>query len=84
MLFFPPQQTVTMSTDAEMEEYGHAAVYLRKSERERMEAQSRPFDSKNMCFVSDKAELYLKGLVVARHDGGKCDVKMEIGEEVSL
>ncbi|CAB1344180.1 unnamed protein product [Coregonus sp. 'balchen'] len=62
-----------MSTDAEMEIYGKAAIYLRKSEKERMEAQAMPFDSKNSCYVTDKAELYLKGLVTARADG-KCTV----------
>merc|ERR1712168_102937 len=60
---------------------GGQRVNRRKSEKERMEAQSRPFDSKNACFVSDKVELYLKALVVKR-DAGKVDVKMEIGEEI--
>ncbi|XP_064814467.1 myosin-4-like, partial [Oncorhynchus masou masou] len=62
-----------MSTDAEMQAYGKAAIYLRKSEKERMEAQATPFDSKNACYVTDKVELYLKGLVTARADG-KCTV----------
>uniref|UniRef100_A0A4W5MG69 Myosin motor domain-containing protein n=1 Tax=Hucho hucho TaxID=62062 RepID=A0A4W5MG69_9TELE len=62
-----------MSTDAEMQIYGKAALYLRKPERERMEAQAMPFDSKNACYVTDKVELYLKGLVTARADG-KCTV----------
>ncbi|CAB1344182.1 unnamed protein product [Coregonus sp. 'balchen'] len=62
-----------MSTDAEMQIYGKAAIYLRKPERERIEAQTAPFDSKNSCYVADKAELYLKGLVTARADG-KCTV----------
>ena len=65
-----------MSTDAEMEEYGHAAVYLRKSEKERMEAQARPFDSKAQCFVADKVELYLKGKITKR-DGDKISVTLE-------
>nr|XP_029512657.1 myosin-4-like [Oncorhynchus nerka] len=62
-----------MSTDAEMQIYGKAAIYLRKSEKERMEAQAAPFDSKNSCYVADKVELYLKGLITARADG-KCTV----------
>uniref|UniRef100_A0AAZ3QPH1 Myosin motor domain-containing protein n=1 Tax=Oncorhynchus tshawytscha TaxID=74940 RepID=A0AAZ3QPH1_ONCTS len=62
-----------MSTDAEMQIYGKAAIYLRKPEKERMEAQAAPFDSKNACYVSDTKELYLKGLVTARADG-KCTV----------
>ncbi|KAJ8001432.1 hypothetical protein DPEC_G00169440 [Dallia pectoralis] len=65
--------TVTMSTDAEMQIYGKAAIYLRKSEKERMEAQAMPFDSKNACYVTDKVELYLKGLVTGRANG-KCTV----------
>uniref|UniRef100_A0A8C7S210 Myosin-7B n=1 Tax=Oncorhynchus mykiss TaxID=8022 RepID=A0A8C7S210_ONCMY len=56
-----------------MKIYGKAAIYLRKSEKERMEAQAAPFDSKNACYVADKAELYLKGLVTARAEG-KCTV----------
>uniref|UniRef100_A0AAY5L7W6 Myosin motor domain-containing protein n=1 Tax=Esox lucius TaxID=8010 RepID=A0AAY5L7W6_ESOLU len=52
-----------------MEQYGKAAIYLRKPERERIEAQAAPFDSKNSCFVTDPKELYLKGLVTARKDG---------------
>ncbi|CDQ82531.1 unnamed protein product [Oncorhynchus mykiss] len=56
-----------------MQIYGKAALYLRKPERERMEAQAAPFDSKNACYVTDVKELYLKGLVTARADG-KCTV----------
>uniref|UniRef100_A0A6Q2Z9U0 Myosin motor domain-containing protein n=1 Tax=Esox lucius TaxID=8010 RepID=A0A6Q2Z9U0_ESOLU len=52
-----------------MEQYGKAAIYLRKSEKERMEAQSTPFDSKNSCYVADVKELYLKGLITARKEG---------------
>ncbi|KAJ8001429.1 hypothetical protein DPEC_G00169410 [Dallia pectoralis] len=62
-----------MSTDAEMQIYGKAAIYLRKPERERIEAQTAPFDSKNACYVPDKVELYLKGLVTGRANG-KCTV----------
>uniref|UniRef100_A0A8C9XSH4 Myosin motor domain-containing protein n=1 Tax=Sander lucioperca TaxID=283035 RepID=A0A8C9XSH4_SANLU len=42
-----------MSTDAEMAIYGKAAIYLRKPERERIEAQSAPFDAKSACYVAD-------------------------------
>uniref|UniRef100_A0A8C7KQB8 Myosin motor domain-containing protein n=1 Tax=Oncorhynchus kisutch TaxID=8019 RepID=A0A8C7KQB8_ONCKI len=62
-----------MSTDAEMQIYGKAAIYLRKPEKERMEAQTAPFDSKNACYVADTKQLYLKGLVTARAEG-KCTV----------
>ena len=72
-----------MSTDAEMAQYGKAAIYLRKPEKERLEAQAAPFDAKNACYVTDVKELYLKGLVIKR-DGGKCDVKILSTEEVRL
>ncbi|KAL1005216.1 hypothetical protein UPYG_G00056180 [Umbra pygmaea] len=69
-----------MSTDAEMEQYGKAAIYLRKPEKERIEAQTAPFDSKNSCFVPDDKELYLKGLVTDRKDGkATVTVKMPNG-----
>ncbi|CAB1317936.1 unnamed protein product [Coregonus sp. 'balchen'] len=64
-----------MSTDAEMQIYGKAAMYLRKPERERIEAQAAPFDSKNACYVTDVKELYLKGLIIGRTEG-KCTVKV--------
>uniref|UniRef100_A0A8C8JRZ2 Myosin-7B n=1 Tax=Oncorhynchus tshawytscha TaxID=74940 RepID=A0A8C8JRZ2_ONCTS len=69
-----------MSTDAEMQIYGKAAIYLRKPEKERMEAQAAPFDSKNACYVSDVKELYLKGLVTDRADG-KCTVTVTNPDE---
>uniref|UniRef100_A0AAQ5YG29 Myosin motor domain-containing protein n=1 Tax=Amphiprion ocellaris TaxID=80972 RepID=A0AAQ5YG29_AMPOC len=64
-----------MSTDAEMAIYGKAAVYLRKPEKERIEAQSKPFDAKSACYVADTKELYLKGTIVKK-DGGKVTVKV--------
>lgn len=58
-----------MSTDGEMAIFGSAAQYLRKSEKERIEAQSRPFDSKIACFVSDEKELYVKAEIQDKADG---------------
>uniref|UniRef100_A0A8C2Z7V5 Myosin motor domain-containing protein n=1 Tax=Cyclopterus lumpus TaxID=8103 RepID=A0A8C2Z7V5_CYCLU len=46
-----------MSTDAEMQCFGPAALYLRKSERERIEAQNCPFDAKTAYFVTEPAEI---------------------------
>uniref|UniRef100_A0A8P4KGB0 Myosin heavy chain, fast skeletal muscle n=1 Tax=Dicentrarchus labrax TaxID=13489 RepID=A0A8P4KGB0_DICLA len=69
-----------MSTDAEMAAYGKAAIYLRKPERERIEAQSKPFDAKAACYVADVKELYLKGVIVKK-DGGKVTVKVLDTEE---
>ncbi len=62
-----------MSTDAEMALYGKASIYLRKPEKERIEAQSKPFDAKTACYVADPKELYVKGTIKSR-DGGKVTV----------
>ena len=72
-----------MSTDAEMALYGKAAIYLRKPERERIEAQSAPFDAKSACYVSDVKELYLKATLIKK-DGGKATVKILGTEEVRI
>uniref|UniRef100_UPI0037E91C34 myosin-4-like n=1 Tax=Semicossyphus pulcher TaxID=241346 RepID=UPI0037E91C34 len=64
-----------MSLDGEMAIFGPAAQFLRKSERERTEAQSRPFDSKTACFISDDKELYVKAEIQER-EGGKVTAKM--------
>ncbi|MGH0156839.1 UNVERIFIED_CONTAM: hypothetical protein FKN15_032069 [Acipenser sinensis] len=68
-----------MSTDAEMEIYGAAAIYLRKPERERIEAQSKPFDAKTACYVADAKEMYLKGVIQSK-EGGKVTVKTLEGQ----
>uniref|UniRef100_A0A665UT01 Myosin motor domain-containing protein n=1 Tax=Echeneis naucrates TaxID=173247 RepID=A0A665UT01_ECHNA len=70
-----------MSTDAEMAVYGKAAIYLRKPEKERIEAQSKPFDAKTACYVADTKELYLKGTIVKK-EGGKVTVKVLDTQEV--
>ncbi|KAG7279894.1 hypothetical protein CRUP_016221 [Coryphaenoides rupestris] len=64
-----------MSMDGEMSIYGKAAVYLRKPERERIEAQSKPFDAKTAAYVTDPKELYLK-CVITKKDGAKLTVKL--------
>ncbi|XP_041854267.1 myosin-4-like [Melanotaenia boesemani] len=63
-----------MSADGEMAVFGQAAQFLRKSERERVEAQNRPFDGKTACFVSDDKELYVKAEIQDRV-GDKVTVK---------
>ena len=70
-----------MSTDAEMEQYGKAAIYLRKPEKERMEAQSAPFDAKSAAYVADAKELYLKCKILKK-DGGKVTVEILDGQPV--
>uniref|UniRef100_A0A3Q2PPI2 Myosin heavy chain, fast skeletal muscle n=1 Tax=Fundulus heteroclitus TaxID=8078 RepID=A0A3Q2PPI2_FUNHE len=72
-----------MSTDAEMEQYGPAAIYLRKPERERIEAQNTPFDAKTAFFVVDADEMYLKGKLIKR-EGGKATVETDTGKTVTV
>lgn len=62
--------------DAQMAEFGAAASYLRKSDRERLEAQTRPFDMKKECFVPDPDEEYVKASVISR-EGDKVTVVTE-------
>ncbi|PIO33952.1 hypothetical protein AB205_0063410 [Aquarana catesbeiana] len=69
--------------DSEMAVFGPAAPFLRKSEKERLEAQNKPFDAKNSVFVHDDKELYVKGLVTAR-EGGKVTVKTDDGKTVTV
>lgn len=66
-----------MSTDVEMEQYGPAAIYLQKPEKERIEAQNTPFDAKTAFFVTD--ELYVKCKLIKR-EGGKATVETEGGK----
>ncbi|KAF7657360.1 hypothetical protein LDENG_00028600, partial [Lucifuga dentata] len=72
-----------MSTDAEMAQYGPAAIYLRKPEKERIEAQNRPFDAKSACFVPDAKDLYIKGIIQSK-EGDQVTVKTEAGETVTV
>uniref|UniRef100_A0A3Q2Y1M6 Myosin heavy chain, fast skeletal muscle n=1 Tax=Hippocampus comes TaxID=109280 RepID=A0A3Q2Y1M6_HIPCM len=72
-----------MSTDAEMEQYGAAAIYLRKPEKERIEAQAAPFDAKTAYFVVDPAEMYLKGKLTKK-EGGKATVEIDGGKTVTV
>uniref|UniRef100_H3DR28 Myosin, heavy chain b n=1 Tax=Tetraodon nigroviridis TaxID=99883 RepID=H3DR28_TETNG len=72
-----------MSTDAEMEQYGPAAVYLRKPEKERIEAQNTPFDAKTAYFVTDAEDMYVKGKLVKR-EGGKATVETITGKSVTV
>uniref|UniRef100_A0A8D0N2C7 Myosin heavy chain 3 n=1 Tax=Sus scrofa TaxID=9823 RepID=A0A8D0N2C7_PIG len=58
-----------MSSDTEMEVFGIAAPFLRKSEKERIEAQNQPFDAKTYCFVVDSKEEYAKGKIKSTQDG---------------
>ncbi|XP_066444038.1 myosin-1B [Eleutherodactylus coqui] len=72
-----------MSSDAEMAVFGVAAHFLRKSEKERIEAQNKPFDAKTSMFVVDAKESYVKGTLVSK-EGGKANVKTEAGQSVTV
>lgn len=65
--------------DAAMKEFGAAAPYLRKSDRERLEAQTRPFDMKKECFVPDPGFEYVKATITSR-DGDKVTANTEFGK----
>ena len=70
-----------MSTDAEMAIYGAAAIYLRKPEKERIAAQSAPFDAKAAAYVTDVKELYVK-CTITKRDGDKVTVTVLATKEV--
>ncbi|XP_072737687.1 myosin-3-like [Ciconia boyciana] len=72
-----------MSRDAGLEVFGEAALYLCKSEKERIEAQNQPFDAKTYCFVSDPKVEYTKGKIKAAQDG-KITVETEDGRMVAV
>ncbi|XP_029456110.1 myosin-1B isoform X2 [Rhinatrema bivittatum] len=72
-----------MSSDAEMSVYGEAAHFLRKSEKERIEAQNKPFDAKSSVYVVDTKECYVKGTLQSK-EGGKATVKTEAGTSVTV
>ncbi|XP_008935166.1 PREDICTED: myosin heavy chain, skeletal muscle, adult-like, partial [Merops nubicus] len=62
---------------------GEAAPYLRKSEKERIEAQNKPFDAKSSVFVVHPKESFVKG-TIQNKDSGKVTVKTEGGETLTV
>uniref|UniRef100_A0A3P8WZ34 Myosin-7 n=1 Tax=Cynoglossus semilaevis TaxID=244447 RepID=A0A3P8WZ34_CYNSE len=66
-----------------MSVFGAAASYLRKSDRERMEASTRPFDIKKECFVPDPVEEFVKASIISR-DGDKVTVETQNGKTVTV
>uniref|UniRef100_A0A8C3C9I4 MYSS protein n=1 Tax=Cairina moschata TaxID=8855 RepID=A0A8C3C9I4_CAIMO len=71
------------SPDAEMAVFGEAAPYLRKSEKERIEAQNKPFDAKTSVFVAHPKESFVKGTIQSR-ESGKVTVQTEAGETLTV
>ncbi|XP_070360162.1 myosin-6 [Equus asinus] len=75
--------TDTQMGDSQMADFGAAAQYLRKSEKERLEAQTRPFDIRTECFVPDDKEEFVKAKIVSR-EGGKVTAETENGKTVTV
>lgn len=75
----PPALSSATMPDVEMAEFGEAAPYLRKSEKERVAAQTRPFDLKKDIFVPDEKEEYVKATIVSR-EGSKITAETEHGK----
>uniref|UniRef100_A0A672VBW7 Myosin heavy chain, skeletal muscle, adult-like n=1 Tax=Strigops habroptila TaxID=2489341 RepID=A0A672VBW7_STRHB len=71
------------SPDSEMAAFGEAAPFLRKSEKERIEAQNRPFDAKTSVFAAHPKESFVKGTIQSK-EGGKVTVKSEAGETLTV
>uniref|UniRef100_A0A673KYS4 Myosin heavy chain, fast skeletal muscle-like n=1 Tax=Sinocyclocheilus rhinocerous TaxID=307959 RepID=A0A673KYS4_9TELE len=68
---------------ADMECFGPATIYLRKPEKERLEAQNKPFDAKTAYFVTEPKEIYLKGVLKSR-EGGKATVQTLCGKTLTV
>ncbi|KAM3865582.1 myosin-7-like [Diretmus argenteus] len=69
--------------DIAMRDFGAAAPYLRKSDRERLEAQTRIFDMKKECFVPDPQVEYVKASITSR-DGDTATAQTEFGKTVTV
>ncbi|XP_076128999.1 myosin-6 [Alosa pseudoharengus] len=69
--------------DILMAEFGKAAPFLRKSDKERLEAQTRAFDIKIECFVVDPNVEYVKGQITSK-EGGKVTVNTVEGKTVTV
>ena len=69
--------------DAHMAQFGTAAHFLRKSDRERLEAQTQLFDMKKECFVPDAEEEYVKASITSR-EGDKATAQTERGKVSQL
>ncbi|XP_040210392.1 myosin-6 isoform X2 [Rana temporaria] len=70
-------------SEGELSDFGAAAPFLRKSGKERLEAQTRLFDIKTECFVPDTVEEFVKAKIISR-DGGKVTVETAGGKTVTV
>ncbi|XP_067914739.1 myosin-4-like [Heterodontus francisci] len=66
-----------------MKIFGVAAPYLRKSEKEQIEAQNRPFDAKTACYVTDPKLVYVKGKIKSQNST-KVEVEKTDGKTIAL
>ncbi|XP_041073151.1 myosin-2-like [Carcharodon carcharias] len=67
----------------DMKIFGAAAPYLRKSEKEQIEAQNRPFDAKTACYVIDSKSVFAKGKIRSQ-DSTKVEVERADGKTISV
>ncbi|XP_030896588.1 LOW QUALITY PROTEIN: myosin-8 [Leptonychotes weddellii] len=74
---------MSASSDTEMAVFGKAAPFLRKSEKERIEAQNKPFDAKTSVFVAEPKASYVKSTIQSK-EGGKVTVKTEGGTTLTV
>ncbi|XP_061444222.1 myosin-7 [Rhineura floridana] len=72
-----------MASTPEMADFGAAAPFLRMSEKQRIEAQTRPFDMKKDVFVPDDKLEFVKAKVTSR-EGGKVTADTELGKTVTV
>ncbi|XP_040186807.1 myosin-3-like [Rana temporaria] len=70
-------------SEHDMMAFGVAAHFLRKPEKERIEAQNQPFDAKTYCFVTDPIVDYTKGKIKST-EAGKTTVETEEGKTVTV
>ncbi|XP_031419237.1 myosin-7-like isoform X2 [Clupea harengus] len=69
--------------DAELSAFGAAAPFLRKSDKERLEAQTKIFDMKKECFIPDPVEEFVKASVTSR-EGNTVTVDTANGKTVTV
>uniref|UniRef100_A0A8C5PP49 Myosin heavy chain n=1 Tax=Leptobrachium leishanense TaxID=445787 RepID=A0A8C5PP49_9ANUR len=63
-----------MSSLLDMSEFGEAADYLRKSDKELMKLQTIPFDGKKKGWIPDEKEAYIE-VEIKESSGGKVTVE---------
>uniref|UniRef100_A0A8C3KDR1 MYH6 protein n=1 Tax=Calidris pygmaea TaxID=425635 RepID=A0A8C3KDR1_9CHAR len=67
----------------DMSEFGEAAPYLRKSEKELMMAQTVAFDGKKKCWVPDDKQAYVEA-EITETSGGKVTVETTDGRTMTI